>query len=141
MNLTLNVEYSLDTKKAITKIDDILVHPLVPEHEPIPEDHIKTLIQAAIHQDTFGIVPIDNVDKFVLKIKMTLFKLLVLYNPILKRLFMSFIDANILKTINDPPRRLFHNAYVRGKWYNFGLKQIKEFLLHHCFTNVKLKYS
>ncbi|KAK5793242.1 hypothetical protein PVK06_034382 [Gossypium arboreum] len=56
------------TKKAITKIDDILVHPLVPEHEPIPEDHIKTLIQAAIHQDTFGIVPIDNVDKFVLKV-------------------------------------------------------------------------
>ncbi|KAK5845368.1 hypothetical protein PVK06_001541 [Gossypium arboreum] len=69
MNLTLNVEYSLDTKKAITKIDHILVHPLVPEHEPIPEDHIKTLIQAAIHQDTFGIVPIDNVDKFVLKVK------------------------------------------------------------------------
>ncbi|KAL1077795.1 hypothetical protein V6Z11_D10G119200 [Gossypium hirsutum] len=31
------------------------------------KDHIETLIQTTIHQDTFGIVPIDIVDKFVLK--------------------------------------------------------------------------
>ncbi|PPD96671.1 hypothetical protein GOBAR_DD06307 [Gossypium barbadense] len=67
MNPMLNIEHSLDIKKAVTKIDDILVHPLVPEHEPMLKDHIETLIQTTIHQDTFGIVPIDIVDKFVLK--------------------------------------------------------------------------